>query len=205
MTLEGSSARLENPREVGHDGQQERVHFTGEVHGAGEVHGLGYVARVYGEVFHPVRVPEEAVPPQNIVLRWHVLMGTKFQVAFPARRFVLATQIFFWRIDKQTEPRTPQIAYLAKIVKNSAEICTLTKRLNQLSWRFRPGRGINGNGANRARWLCSRGGMGRLFREYERVSMSGYVSSFGCGGPPGQYPPGPGCPPEAIERLVFLR
>ena len=39
----------------------QRGHFTGEVHGAGEVHGLGYVARVYGEVSHPVCVLEEAV------------------------------------------------------------------------------------------------------------------------------------------------
>ena len=51
--------------------QWQSGHFTGEVHGAGEVHSLGYVVQVYGEVFHPVRVPEEAVPPQNTMLRWH--------------------------------------------------------------------------------------------------------------------------------------
>ena len=79
MTLEGSWARLENRHEVG---QWERGHFTGKIHGAGEAHGLGYVARVYGEVLHSVRVLEEAIPPQNIVLRWHVLMGTNFKLPF---------------------------------------------------------------------------------------------------------------------------
>ena len=91
MTPEGSSARSENPREVGMGNLNGGGpgHLTGEVHGAGEVHGLGYVARVYGEVFHPLRVPEEAVPPQNIALRWHVLMGSELQVGFPPRRLML--------------------------------------------------------------------------------------------------------------------
>ena len=77
-----------------HNGQWHRGHFTGEVHGAGKVHGLGYVARVYGEVFHPVRVPEEVIPPQNIMLRWHmhVLMGSEFARAVLSSGVVLATQ-----------------------------------------------------------------------------------------------------------------
>ena len=60
---------------------------------------------------HAVRVPEEAVPPQKIVLRWHVLMGSELQVGFPPRRFVLATQNFLWRIGV-LELFQPQIANL---------------------------------------------------------------------------------------------
>ena len=72
--------------------------------------------------------------------------------------------------------------------KNSAEIIRRTEMLNQLSWGCRPGEGENGNGPNGPRRLCSRGGTGRLFRGYERVSMWGYVLSFGVGGPPCQDP-----------------
>ena len=57
----------------------EEGHCTARERHARKVHGLGYVARVYGEVSHPFRVPEEAAPPQNIMLSCHGLMGSELE------------------------------------------------------------------------------------------------------------------------------
>ena len=75
--------------------QWQSGHFTGEVHGAGEVHSLGYVVQVYGEVFHPVRVPEEAVPPQNIMLSCHELICRKLEERLNAVSFIVSLRMFF--------------------------------------------------------------------------------------------------------------
>ena len=61
---------------------------------AREIHGLDCAARVHGEVFHPVRVPEEAVPPQNIMLSCHGLMGRELEGPFNAGQFILSLRNF---------------------------------------------------------------------------------------------------------------
>ena len=53
----------------------EQGHCTARGRHARDVRGLGYVARVYGHVLEDVRMPEEAVKPQGILIRSHGLVA----------------------------------------------------------------------------------------------------------------------------------
>ena len=96
----------------------EEGHCTARGRHAREVGGLGYVARVDGEVFHPVRMPEErAVKPQNTRVILHVACADELRSSRKAHSLIIhAFDPEFFRGFAVEKPRysvakgTPQIS-----------------------------------------------------------------------------------------------